>query len=633
MMNGIRKAGQSWLGRVVVAILFGFLILSFAVWGIGDMLRTAGHVNVAKVGSKEITVQAYRDAYQAELQNLSRRVRRNITTEEARAAGLDRQVLNRMITELALDQRAASLGLDISEKALASAIFTDPAFKNAAGQFDRNLFNETLRNNGFTEQGFLRTQHNVYLRQQLADAVAGVMPAPAALRDAAWRFRSETRNADYIVLGPSAIGAIADPDDAALQKFFDEQKAAFRAPEYRKAVMLRLSPADVAKPDQVSEADARTFYDANKQRFGQPERRSVQQIVFPSQEEAQAAADRIKAGTGFDAIAQERKLEPKDFDLGIVTRAGIIDPKVGEAAFAMAQPGVSDPVEGRFGTVLVRVDKIEPEHVQPFDEVKDAIRTEIATKKAKDAMQDVHDAIEDQRASAKPLAEIAKERNIPLVTIDAVDRMGLDKAGKPVDIADREAVLKAILGSDIGVDNEAVATKDGGWVWFDVTGIEPPRDRTLAEVRDQVVAQWKDEEAAGKVADKAAQLVKDIQGGKTLEAVATELGTEVKKAQGVRRQGADGGLPATAVSQVFGTAVGGVASAIGATPQERVILRVTSAEVPPLVASAQEASQLDDQIKVALGDDVLSAYVAKVQNELGVSINETVLRQAVGGGV
>jgi peptidyl-prolyl cis-trans isomerase D len=632
MMNGIRKAGQSWLGRIVVAILFGFLILSFAIWGIGDMLRNAGHVNVAKVGSRDITVQAYRDAYQAELQTLSRRIRRNITTDEARAAGLDRQVLNRMISELALDQRAASLGLDISEKSLAQAIFSDPAFKNAAGQFDRNLFNETLRNNGFTEQGFLKTQHNVYLRQQLAETVGGIMPSPAVLRDAAWRFRSEVRNADYIVLGAAAAGEIADPDEATLQKFFDDRKAEFRAPEYRKAVLLRLSPADAAKPGDVPEAEAQAFYDANKQRFGQPERRSVQQIVFPTKEEAQAASDRIKSGTGFDAIAQERKLEAKDFDLGVVTKDGIIDPKVAETAFAMAQPGVSDPVEGRFGTVLVRVDRIEPEHVKTFAEVQDAIRAEIATRKAKDAVQDIHDAIEDQRASAKPLAEIAKERNLPLVTIDSVDRAGLDKSGKPVDIPDREAVLKAILGSDMGVDNEAVALKDGGWVWFDVTGIEPPRERTLAEVRGDVLRQWKEDAIAGKVADKAAQLIKDMQGGKTLEAVAQELSVEVKKAQGVRRQGADAGLPATAVSQVFGTPVGGFASAIGATPQERILLRVTSAEVPALVSSTQEATQLDDQIRVALGDDVLSAYVAKVQNELGVSINEAALRQAVGGG-
>src|SRR6476469_5667214 len=94
MMEGLRKAGQSWLGRIVVTIMYGFLILSFAIWGIGDMLRQTGRQVVAKVGSTEISAVAFRDAYQTELQSLSRRARRPITNEEARAYGLDRQVLN-----------------------------------------------------------------------------------------------------------------------------------------------------------------------------------------------------------------------------------------------------------------------------------------------------------------------------------------------------------------------------------------------------------------------------------------------------------------------------------------------------------------------------------------------------------
>ena len=97
MMNGMRRAGQTWIGRVVVAILFSFLILSFAVWGIADMIRNVGQVNVARVGSTDITALAYRDTYQTELQNLSRRARRAITNDEARLLGLEQQVLNKMI--------------------------------------------------------------------------------------------------------------------------------------------------------------------------------------------------------------------------------------------------------------------------------------------------------------------------------------------------------------------------------------------------------------------------------------------------------------------------------------------------------------------------------------------------------
>ena len=99
----------------------------------------------------------------------------------------------------------------------------------------------------------------------------------------------------------------------------------------------------------------------------------------------------------------------------------------------------------------------------------------------------IHDEIEDLRAGAKPLADIAKEKGLTLVQIPAVDAGGLDKAGNPVDLPEKDAVVKAAFASDIGVDNEALRTGTG-YVWYDVTGIEPSREKTLDEVRDQVAA-------------------------------------------------------------------------------------------------------------------------------------------------
>ncbi|MFO1151345.1 MAG: SurA N-terminal domain-containing protein [Alsobacter sp.] len=631
MLTGMRKAGQSRIGKIVMAVLFGFLILSFAVWGIGDMLRSAGHLNVATVGSREIGAQAFRDAYQNELQSLSRRARRSVTAEEARAYGVPQQVLSRMLTEATLDQDAKDLGLAISDKTIAAAILTDPNFQGANGQFDRNRFNDLIRQNGFTEQGFVATQRGVYLRQQIAQTVGGEMPVPTALRDAVNRFQNETRSAEFIVLGPALAGEVAAPDQATLQKFFDERKASFRAPDYRKVAVMALRPADVAKADAVSDADARALYERTKQRFGQPERRSVQQIVFPTLDEAKAAAERIKAGATFDAIVEERKLGKADVDLGLVTKDAIIDPAVADAAFSLPANGVSDPLQGRFGAVIVRVGEVQPESVKPFEEVAATLKQELATSRAKDAVQDLHDKIEDQRASAKPLADIAREQNLTVQQFAGIDRAGRDKAEKLVELPERDALLKAIFASDIGVDNESIASKDGGFVWFEVQGIEPSRERTLDEVKGEVEAQWKEEQLSGRLADKAQALVKDLRGGKALADVAKDLGVDVKTAAGVKRQGADGGLPASAVAQLFSTPVGGFASALGANPQERIVLKVAGADVPPLLSTTSQAQKLDEQLGLALGDDVLSAYVSKLQAQLGVTINQAVLSQAIGG--
>ncbi|WP_459628512.1 SurA N-terminal domain-containing protein [Alsobacter sp. R-9] len=631
MMDGLRRAGNTVVGRIVVAILFGFLILSFAVWGIADMIRNVGQVSVAKVGSAEISQQAFRDAYQTELQSLSRRVRRAITNDEARALGLERQVLSRMISEAALDQRVKELRLAMSDDAIVKAITADPAFQSG-GQFDRNRFNELIRSSGFTEQGFVRQQRSVYLRQQLAEAVAGTMPSPAILRDAVHRYQSETRSAEYIVLTAAQAGEIPAPDAAALKTFFDQRKAAFRAPEYRKVNLLVATPTDVAQGMVISDADAQATYEREKARFGQPERRVVQQIVFPTLDEAKAAAERIKGGATFEAVAEERKLAAKDTDLGLVTKDAIIDPAVGEAAFSLAANTTSDAIAGRFGGVIVKVGEVQPAAQKPFAEVATQIKTEIALARARQALQDLHDRIEDQRASARPLTDIAKDQKLNLRVIDGIDRAGRDKAERPVDLPDREALLRAIFGSDIGVDNEALGMRDGGWIWFEVAGIDPARDRTLDEVKDAVAAQWKEDEISGRLATKANEIVKSVDGGATLASVASGLGLEVKTATGVRRTGADGGLSQAAVAQLFGTRVGSAAAALGATPMERVVLKVTGAEVPPLLSTQQDAVRLDDQIRVALGDDVLTAYVNRLQTDLGVTINERALSQAVGGG-
>jgi peptidyl-prolyl cis-trans isomerase D len=633
MMEGMRRAGQSLAGRIVIAILFGFLIFSFAIWGIGDMIRNwGGHADVASVGSTPITQAQFRQTYQTDLQNLSRRAKRGITNEEARQLGIDQQVLQRMLTEATLDHEVKSYGLAISDATIAKSIMDDPNFKGADGNFDRLRFDQVLRDNGFNEPAFVRAQRSFYLRQQVADTIGGGMPAPALVRDALHRYRSETRDADTLTIGAAQAGDVAAPDDAALKSYFDANKASFRAPEFRKVAVLTLKPGDLADPAKITDADAKAYYDRHvNDRFGSPERREVQQMVFPSAAEAQAASEKIKAGTSFADIAAERKLTDKDLDLGNVTRDAILDPKVAEAAFSTPSGGVSEPVDGKFGTVIVKVGAVQPGSTQPFEQVRDQIKTELSVIKAKEAARDVHDKIEDQRASAKPLAEIAKDQQLPLRIIDAIDRGGRDKDGNVIrELTDRDALIRAIFSSDIGVDNEALATNEGGWTWFDVQNIAPPRERTLDEVRPAVVEAWKADQVSQKLADKAADLVKRVQAGTPLADVAKELGVEVKPVAGITRQGTTSGLSPATVSQIFGTPVGSAAAALGATPGERVVFVVTKADVPPLPSSSQEAEQLNRQISIALGDDVIASYVAKLQSELGVTVNEALMRQDAG---
>jgi peptidyl-prolyl cis-trans isomerase D len=630
MLNGLRKAGQSFVGKIVATALFSVLILSFAIWGIGDIFQARSQTVVAEVGSTEISVDQYRTAYNRELQRLSRQFRTNISSEQARAFGIGQSVLSRLVTEAVFDERARSLGLAVSDQLVARTVVEDPTFQGQGGQFDRARFEQLLRDNNLNEALYVREQRAAMARMQLAEALTGDLPVPLAAKEAIHRYASEKRAASYLVLPGSAAGDIPAPTEEQVQAFFNERKSAFRTPEYRAVTLMSVEPMSLAKPEAVSDADARHRYEQEKARFSTPERRTVEQISFPSKEEAEAAFTRIKEGAGFEQIASERNLTPQDTAIGTHSKAEMVDPAVADAAFALQEGATSGPVESRFGTVLVRVSKVEPASVRPFDEVAGEIRSEIANDKAREAIDDFHDAVEDLRASAKPLSEIAKEKNLPLLQIPAVTREGRDKAGKEIEnVPDRDAVLAAVYASDIGVDNEPLRDKSGGYVWFEVTGIEPAREQSLAEVRPEVERQWREEQVSERLSEKARGLVERLDKGEAIETLATEVGVPVETATEIDRNGPKGNLTADVVRRIFTTPVGKSESAAGSA-DSRTVFKVASATVPPFVTSTQQAQQIEAQLRQGMSDDLLAEYLGQAQKEMKVRIYPEAVRQVTG---
>src|SRR5260221_14609143 len=109
MLRGLRKASSNWLGKVVMAAVVGFLIISFAVWGIGDGFRGFGRSTVAKVGGTEITVEQFRVLYNDRLQQYSRQFGRPIGIEQARGVGVARLVFSERVSEIVLHKRVRAM--------------------------------------------------------------------------------------------------------------------------------------------------------------------------------------------------------------------------------------------------------------------------------------------------------------------------------------------------------------------------------------------------------------------------------------------------------------------------------------------------------------------------------------------
>jgi peptidyl-prolyl cis-trans isomerase D len=634
MLDGLRVMSKNVFGRAILASFAALIVVGFGFFGIRDVFTNFRSNQLAMVGDQEIGVAQYRAEYQNALQRFQRQARRAITNEEARQFGLDRQVLAQLLTGAALDQDAKRLGLGLSDAEIAKVIKSEKMFAGTDGKFDQTRFDQILRDNGYNETSYMREQRQTALRTQIAAAVTGGIKAPGALLSAVNTFANEVRKVEFIVLPAPDPASAAVPSDEAVKAWYDLRKESYRSPEFRKATVMIVTPADVAKTIQISDEAAKKTYDQTAaQRFVTPEKRTIAQLTFANEADAAKASARIAGGESFDAVAADKAAGGVLADIGATTRASMFDKTVADAAFALPAPGVTKPAPGKFGAVIARVSQIDPGSTRPFDEVKGQIKDELAQAQAKGDAQQLHDKVEDLRASGKSLAQVAEALGLATQTY-TVDAAGAAKGeagqpGAPVPaLGAAPELTKAIFASDVGVDNEAVSRKDGGFGWFEVNAVEPSRQLPLDEVKPQVVKALQESEAQKQIAAKANELARKIDGGETLASIAAANGVAVQQANNVRRAGGSGLTPA-AVQQIFGTPVGGAGVAL-ADGNGRVVFRVLDAATPPLDLKDKNIAGLLPQLESGLADDLFSQYVSGLQNQLGVHVNQAALR-AIGG--
>jgi peptidyl-prolyl cis-trans isomerase D len=633
MLRGIQNATRNWLGRLITGIVLGLIAISFAVWGIADIFRGFGTSTVAKVGSTEIGIERFRQSYNEQMQRLIRQIGKPIPADQARALGLHRQLLGQMIAEAALDENIRQLGLNVPNELIAQRIRNDPSFRGISGQFDPNRFNAILRELGYTEARYVQERRRQMLQQEIVRSLTSELTIPEVAIDVQNRFANELRALDYVVLGPDQAGEIPAPTPEELSKFFDARKALFRAPEFRKVDVVSVSADALAKTMTISDEDAKKAYEADRAKFVTPERRAVHQIVFPSEADAREALDKIKQpDMSFEKYAASPERKGSDINLGMVPKSQILDPAVADAAFALQPDSTSEPVKGRFGTVIVHVGKVEPEIVKPFDEVAADLKRDLAVDRARKEVRALYDKLEDERGGGGTLTELAKKVGLEVKTVEAVDRSGRGLDGQPVSqLPNTPNLFSAIFSAEVGMENEAVQLANGdGYLWFEVVSTTPSRERALDEVRDSVIERWRSDQIATKLKEMAKEVAEKAKTTSLSEAAAA-VGAKPQFIVGLRRDKTQADFPATALDAVFQTPKDGVGTAQGTSATEWVVFRVTGVTVPTLDANSADAKKIRDGLTNMLTEDIVAQYLANLQSSLGATINEGALNQVIGG--
>ena len=625
MLDNLRKSASGVLAK----ILIGLLIISFAVWGLADQF-TGGNTQVlAQVEDQEIPLEQFRQAYQSRINALSRQRGERISTQEAREAGLPDLVLEQIVNGALLDAHARRMGLSVTDDTVAQSIVQNPAFQDASGEFSRARLEQILRFNNLSEAALLAEERSSLVRSQVVETVSQAPAVPDTLVAAMNRYQNETRVIAHFSVGPDAIEEQPEPTESQLRSYYEENTDQFMRPQTREVAVLDVTPAALADRVGVTDEQVRADYEARRDQYVQPERREVQQIIFPDMAAAQEGYEALQNGTAFMEVAEQQGMSQADTELGTVASEDIPDDAVADAAFALEEGAYSQPIEGRFTTVILKVNEVQPGKSQSFEDVEDEIRRELTERAAAELIIDLRGEIEDERAAGAPLSEIAASFELPYTTI-TFDRRGNAPDGSdaphPADLAQ---FREAVFASDVGLDEDLIEKPDGGLLWYEVTAINPATERPFAEVKDAVEEAWRADQLRQAIVEKADALAQQARAGKPMAELAQEAGAELAQTEPLKRNAFGGDLSTAAIGRAFTLPADGVATASAPNRPAQSVIKVVEIETPAAPAG-EDADQLRAALKSGMENDLAEQYLGALRGRFDYTVNRDVLNQTFG---
>lgn len=556
MLDKLREGAQGKVAKVIL----GLIILSFALAGVGSYLNGPARTAPATVNGNDISAPALENAYRNERARMESQMGEAFNQLAANPDYMKQfrsGVLDRLIDQALIDDKARSLGLRVSDEQIKQAIVAMPEFAEN-GKFSNDRYLQLIRRAGMTPEMFRDSLRQDMVRQQLMGAVLGSEFALKGEAEQLDRLYNQTRDLRLIRLAASAYVDGIEVSDAEVEQFYKANSARFMNDETVKVDYLLLDAANLGKNIKVTEQDAQDYYDQHQDLFQRPERRQVAHILIPfgkdekaAEQKAEAVLAKAKAGDDFAALAKADSSDTfsakKGGELDWFEK-GVMDPAFEKAAFALAKAGdLSAVVKSPFGFHIIKLLAVEPAKTKPFVDV----------------MSDTIARLQSEKAKEQFFAEQQKMADSSFENPDSLDltaeAMGLQvqstgyfsQADAPAPLNDPK-VLSVAFSEQLRDDNtnsDVIELADGKALVLHIMGHQPKAAKPLAEVKEQVITAIKHDKASEVARGKAQGLLDKLKAGENVQADLTALGLKVDTHTGVSRFAQE--MDQNLVTQVF----------------------------------------------------------------------------------
>ena len=375
MLRQVRGALKGIGAWFVIALL----VLAFGLWGVPE-LRDFTQRPPLRVGETSYSSQSILNEFNRQVAQRRDESGGAFSRDDAIEAGLPDLVVSSLATRSVLKQEAENMGLAMPRRLVRDYLQEDERFQNpATGRFDRFSLQSILQANSLSVRQFEALLKEDMMRTQLVEAVSAGPGAPSEMARAMLAREIERRRVGYLTITDDMAGVPAEPTPEDLRAYYEANPSAFTAPEYRTFTAVILDYADFREGLEAPEEELRRLFEARRaQLYESPEKRTIYQITYDTESEAQAAASALRQGKPFEYIASEKGLTLNAVTFTEIERGDLLDPSVAEAAFAadLEEGGVTDPIKSLFGWTVVQLAGVTPPESRSFEEVREEIVTE-----------------------------------------------------------------------------------------------------------------------------------------------------------------------------------------------------------------------------------------------------------------
>jgi peptidyl-prolyl cis-trans isomerase D len=612
---------RSSTNGIVIKVLMILLVLTFVLWGVGDVLRQSNKVVAFKVGDHEFTDIEWEKAYKKQLNEIEGQLGKKFTPEEQEALGVRRAILNQLISKTLILEEARNLGLLISDDMVKYELSAMPTFVRD-GKFDKEIFERVLRNSGLSEAQFVAMLKEDMAAQNIETVQTINKEMPSSYIDTLLKAKGEIRSIKLFKI--SNTNAIPTPKEEDLKSIYESNIDRFSNPEQRDVNYITFGIENTSSSSATTDDELKEHYENNKVLYTEPEKRKVLQLIFKDESQAKDAEKQLAGGKSFDDVAKAMFPDKTNFLLGEDVMEKSFDKEISEAIFKTAQGATSPIAKSPMGWHIFKIEAIKPSKTKSFEEVKAQLKSQFEEELRFDALTKLAQDIDQEISMGTKLAEIASKYSLK---VNAVSSW---KSGEKT--ADAMTANQRFASSAFSTDNgnlSSVTPYQGNDKFFvlEVAKINAKTPKAFNDVKVEIAKIWEEKTRTQALEQKAKDVLAALKASQNVDEVANKQGITVQNGIQISLLDASKStLPQELKEEIFKLDVGKFTIPVADSKDSYVIAQLEKT-IPLDNAKLQENRKLVElELVGSIGNEMMSQYLNYLHNKYKVVVYEDVIK-------